>query len=103
MVNFLKNGCERKFSNSGMDAHYEMEGVLDADDKVFSVINVKVEFALKRIVYMHASLDAYLIVLTIPVCFVGDWHSVPSVRIYGSKPHTYTPNDTLGEYVRLKK
>ena len=51
---------------------------------------------------MDTSLDAYLVVLTIPVCFVSDRYSIPSVGIYSSEPSTYTPDDALSEYVRLK-
>ena len=84
-----------------MTTHEEMEGVLDTDEQVLSVIDVYVEFTLKSIVYHDTSLNAYLVIFTIPVCLIGDWYAVPSVWVVMSKSLSYTSDDPLGKDVWL--
>ena len=84
-----------------MDTHQEVEAVLNADEEVLPVVDVDAEFALEGVVHVDAGLNADLIILTVPVCLVGDRHAVPAVWIQGTKSSTHTSNDTLSEDVRL--
>ena len=84
-------------SDSSVDTHDELEAILDADKKVLSVINIEAELTLESIMHMDASLDADLVVFTIPVGLVGDWNTVPAVWVNSSKLSTDTSNDTFGK------
>ena len=78
-----------------------MKAILNADQEMLSIVNVDVEFTFKGIVNMYASFDANFIILTIPVSFVRDGYSIPSVWIQSSQLGTDTSNDTFGEDVWL--
>ena len=84
-------------SDSSVDTHDELEAIFDADKKVLSVINIEAELTLECIMHMDASLDADLVVLTVPIGLVGDWNTVPAVGVNTSELRTDTSNDTFGE------
>ena len=83
-------------SDGGVNTHEELEAVLYADEHVLPVIDFNVEFSLKCIVHVDASLNTDLVILAVPVSFVSDWHAVPPVWVQSSKLRTYAPNNTLG-------
>ena len=86
-----------------MHTHEELEAIFYADEEVLSVIDINVKLSFQSIMNMDASFDANLIILTVPVCLVSNWYTVPAVWIHSSKLGTDATNDTLGEYMWLLK
>ena len=86
-----------------MHTHQELEAILYADEKVLSVIDVNVKLSFQSIVHMDASLDADLVILTVPVRFVCDGHTIPAVWIHSSKLRSNATNDTFREHMWLKQ
>ena len=84
-----------------MDTHDEVEAILDADEQVFSVIDIEVELSFEGFVNMDTSLNANLVIFRIPVSLISYWNSLPSIRIHVSKSFSYAPNDSFSENVRL--
>ena len=65
------------------------------------VIDVDVELALDNVVDQNASLNTDLITFTVPVCFISNWDTIPSVMIHMSQSLTDASYDSLGKNVRL--
>lgn len=84
-----------------MHCHEEVEAVLDALEEDLSVINIDVELALECVVHKHAGLDVDHVVLAVPVCLEGDWHTVPSLRVAVAQSITDGLDDSLGQDVGL--
>ena len=92
---------EVKWSNSSVNTHQKLKAILDANQEVLSIVNVDIEFPLQGIVHVDASLDADLIVLTVPVCFVSNWYSIPSIWVKSPKSWANASNDTFSKHVWL--
>ena len=92
---FVKDAC----SDSIMESHNELEAILNTDHKVLSIINIDIEFSLKCIVDQNTCFDANFVILRVPVSFVCDWYSVPSVWVHATESFSDALDDTLGEHV----
>ena len=84
-----------------MHTHQELEAILYAHKQVLSIVDFNVKLSLQSVMHMNAGLDADLVILTVPVGFVSDWHAVPAVWIHSSQLCADASNDTLREHVRL--
>ena len=69
---------------------------------MLSIINIDVEFTFDGIVNKDASLDVYLIIFRLPVSFICNWYTVPTVWINMTKSLSATSDDSLGEDMWLK-
>ena len=84
-----------------MDAHDELEAVLHAHQQVLAVVDIDVELPLDGVVDQDAGLHANLVVLRIPVGFVRDGYSLPSVGVHVSQAFSHALDDSLGKHMRL--
>ena len=87
--------------SSNMATHQELEGSLDWDDEILSVVDIDVELSFEGVVDQDAGLDAYLVILWVPVSLVCDWNTIPSVWVKVSKSLTTDSDDSLGKNVWL--
>ena len=84
-----------------MDTHDILENVLNADQKMLSVINIDIEFSFYNIVDKNTGLDADLVVFRVPVGLVGNWDTFPSIWVHMSEPLSADLDYTLGKNMRL--
>ena len=84
-----------------MNTHDELEGVLNAHEQMLSIIDVDVKFSLECVVDHDTCLNANFVIFGVPVCFVSNWHSVPSIWIQMSESFTDTSDDSLSENMWL--
>ncbi len=78
-----------------MHGHDEMEAILDALKQDSTIININVELSLEGIVDKNASFNVDVVVLGVPVCLEGNWHTIPTVRVTVTKTITNNLNDAL--------
>ena len=84
-----------------MHRHDEVEYILDGLQKMLPVINLNIEFILDRVMHQHASLDAEVVILVIPVRLECDWDTVPTVRVDVTQTVTAHLDDAFGHDVWL--
>ena len=78
-----------------MQTHDELEDVFHTLEEMLSVININVEFTFNGVVNQDACLNTDLVTFGVPVSFIGDWDSIPSVRINMSQSFTDASNNSL--------
>ena len=70
---------------------------------MLSIINIDVELTFEGVVDKDASLDVYLIIIRLPVSFICDWYTVPTIWINMTKSLSATSDDSLSEDMWLYK
>ena len=82
-----------------MNTHNEMENIFNTNQEMFPVININIELSLNSFMNVDACFHTNLIILRIPVSFISDWHTFPSLWIHSSESFATEPNNSLGENV----
>ena len=70
---------------------------------MLSIINIDVEFTFDGVMDKDASLNVYLIVFRLPVSFICNWYTVPTIWINMTKSLSATSDDSLSEDMWLYK
>lgn len=84
-----------------MHAHEEVEAVLHADEQLLAIIDVNVEFALYRLMNVHARRDVHVAVLGHPVGLEGDGNAVPAMGVDLTQTVATDADDALSQDVRF--
>ena len=70
---------------------------------MLSIINIDIELTFEGVVDKDASLNVYLIVFRLPVSFICNWYTVPTIWINMTKSLSATSDDSLSEDMWLYK
>ena len=84
-----------------MDAHQKLKAVFHTYEQMLAVVDIDIEFTFDSVVDHYARFDADFVIFRVPVSFISNWHTVPSVRVMMSESFTYAFDDSFGEDVGL--
>ena len=84
-----------------MHAHNKVENILNRLQQILSVVDINIELAFNCIVNKYARFDIHVIIFVVPVRFVSNGDTLPSVWIDVSKSFAYYVDDAFRKNVRF--